>query len=250
MARKIAFMNRKGGVGKTTSAVNVAAALALKGKRVLLVDADSQAHATLSLGLRPSSPSLLDALVSPESAKPVKARENLWVFPASPRFSEYEMQAVRDPKNLMRLRRLLSGLNGSFEFVVIDLPPNVGVMTLSSLLAADEVVIPLAPHFLALKGLAETKALVDKVSSKNPGLRITGILPTFFNPKLRHAKAVMEEIRRVFGSDILLPPVRNSVRLAEAPSFAKTIFEYDPSSGAAEDYMKVAEEIMARGGEA
>ncbi|WP_456434229.1 ParA family protein [Thermosulfuriphilus sp.] len=238
------FSNRKGGVGKTTSAVNVAAALALMGQRVLLVDADSQGHASIFLGIRPAArPDLVDFLLN-GAGSPLEARENLALIPASGRLSEYELRALKAPRELLRLKRVLEELEKDFDFIIIDSPPNLGVLTLSALLATQAVICPLPLNFLALKGLAETKTLVDKVKGNNPSLCLRGILPTFFNLKLRHARAVLEEIRRVFGEKILLPPVRNSIRAAEAPSFGKTIFEYAPGSPVAEDYRRVAESIL------
>lgn len=246
--RKIIFTNRKGGVGKTTSAVNVSAALAEKGKRVLLLDLDSQAHATLSLGLLRPEVTILSVLRNPGNHwRFPEVRPRLFLVPGSERLSEFEVEAVKEPKKLLNLRRFLASKEDEFDFVVIDSPPNVGVMTLSGLLASEEVIVPLPPHFLALKGLAETKNLVDRVKKRNPSLRLAWVLPTFFNPQLKHARAVIEEVKRVFGPEVLLPPVHTSVRLAEAPSFGQTIFEYAPKSRVAQDYLAVAEKIL--GGE-
>ncbi len=245
MMRKLIFTNRKGGVGKTTSAVNISAALALKGQKVLLLDIDSQAHATLSLGVLKPKATLLDVLLGEDGLKAcIEVKPRLFLVPGSEKIADFEMQAMREPRQLLRLKNFISSLEGQFDFVLIDAPPNLGVMTLSGLLAAEEVIVPLPPQFLALKGLAETKNLVEQVRKRNPKLSLAWILPTFFNPKLRHTRAVLEEIKRVFGSEILLPPVRASVRAAEAPSFAQTIFEYAPKSSVAQDYQAVTEKIL------
>ncbi len=244
MARKIVFSNRKGGVGKTTSAVNVAAGLCLQGQRVLLVDVDSQAHASLALGVRPPGEVDLLAFISGDSKACLSVRPGLFLVPASSRLSRYEAEALRRPRELLRLREALAEKDRDFDFIIIDSPPNPGVLTLSALLAAEEVIAPMPLHFLALKGLAETQALIEKVRRNNPRLHLAGVLPTFFSPQLRHVRAVKQEIQKVFGERILLPPIRNSVRLAEAPSFGQTIFEYAPESPVADDYRRVVMAIL------
>ncbi len=246
MARKIIFSNQKGGVGKTTSAINTAAALALQQKRILLVDTDRQAHATIALGVnRPPAPSWTEFIQQIGFPQEIKPR--LFFIPALEKITDYEVQIFHDPKKLLNLKQAINSLEEHFDFVIFDCPPNLGVITLSVFLAGEEVIVPMPAHFFALQGLAETKALIDRIKNKNPKLRLYGILLTFFNPHLRHSKAIVEEISRVFGKGILLPPIRNSIRLAEAPSFAQTIFEHAPQSKAAEDYMRLAQTILAQG---
>ena len=241
------MINRKGGVGKTTSAVNISAALALLGKRVLLVDTDTQAHATLSLGVTSPEFTLLEVLLDGARGAPLQVRENLFLVPSSSRLSDFEVEAVKKPRKMIALRHFLDAVAEEFDFAVLDAPPSLGVIVLSGLLAAEEAIVPMPPHFLALKGLAETKALIDKVSRKNPALRLAWILPTFFNPQLRHTREVMQEIEKVFGRERILPPIKNSVRLTEAPALSQTIFEYAPRSPLAEAYMRVANIILEGG---
>lgn len=252
-ARKIVFNNRKGGVGKTVSAVNVAAALLFFEKKVLLLDLDSQAHTTLSLGVKGKERMDMVAFLKDQGyggLSPLRVRDygkGLFLIPSSFALSDYEREVAKDPRGLLTLKKCISAFEEEFDFIIMDTPPNFGFMTLSAYLAATEIVVPMPPHFLALKALAETKVICEKVARKNPGLRISKVLLTFFNKNLRHARSVIQEIRKMFGQDILLPPVRNSVRLAEAPSFGQTIFEYAPQSKVAEDYKKVAAALLEEG---
>ncbi len=252
-ARKIVFNNRKGGVGKTVSAVNVAYGLLLFDQKVLILDLDSQAHTTLSLGVKRKASGDMVSFLKGEkegASLPLKVRDRgkgLFLIPSTFSLSDYERDMAKDPRGLLVLKTRLSALEEEFDFIIMDTPPNFGFMTLSAYLAATEIVVPMPPHFLALKALAETKVICEKVARKNPGLRISKVLLTFFNKNLRHSKSVIQEIKKMFGDDILLPPVRNSVRLAEAPSFGQTIFEYAPESKVAEDYKRVAEALLKAG---
>ncbi len=170
--RRLIFINRKGGVGKTTSAVNISAALALLGKRVLLIDLDTQAHATLSLGVTSPPATIFEALSGRKHFSPLEVRERLFLVPSSARLSDFEVEAVKKPQRLLALKDFLVLQAENFDFSIIDTPPSLGVIVLTGLLAAEEAIIPMPPHFLALKGLAETKALIDKVSRKNPALHL------------------------------------------------------------------------------
>ncbi len=248
-ARKIVFNNRKGGVGKTLSSVNIAYALLYFNKKVLLLDLDSQAHSTISLGVKSEEGSDIVAFLrGDKGSSPALCRKEgrgLYLLPSSFALSNYEQEAGNNPRELLNLKKRLSSLENDFDFIIIDTAPNFGFMTLSAYLAATEIIVPMPPNFLSLKGLAETKVICDRVAVKNPGLRISKVLLTFFNKKLRHARSVIDEIKKMFGPDILLPPIRNSVRLAEAPSFGQTIFEYAPDSKVAQDYIKAAKAIAA-----
>jgi chromosome partitioning protein len=246
------FANRKGGCGKTTSAVNVAAGLALAGRKTLLVDCDSQCHASISLGLSPyaETPSLYDVLVD-ESAKlkdvilPISWPDKLFIVPSSNQLAAFELEGKRDPKTRSRLANLfITPDMMSFDYIVIDPPPTVGLLFVKSLIASTEVIIPVQTHFLSMESLAEMVRLVYQVNATvNPDLRIAGILPTFYSRQIRLAKNVIKEIKTNFGEDMILPLVRHDFAIAEAPGFGKCIFKHAPGSQGALDYASVVEKI-------
>jgi len=250
--RRMVFANRKGGCGKTTSAVNVAAGLALAGRKTLLVDCDAQCHASISLGFSPyaETPSLYDVLAD-ESAKltdvilPVKWPEKLFIVPSSNQLAAYELEGKRDPKTRSRLANLfLTADMMSFDYIVIDPPPTVGLLFVKSLIASNEVIIPVQTHFLSLESLAEMVRLVYQVNATvNPSLRITGILPTFYSRQIRLAKNVIKDIKTNFGESMILPLIRHDFAIAEAPGFGNCIFKHAPGSQGALDYAAVVERI-------
>ena len=246
------FANRKGGCGKTTSAVNVAAGLALAGRKTLLVDCDAQCHASISLGFSPyaETPSLYDVLTN-ESAKlkdvilPVSWHKNLFIVPSSNQLAAYELEGKRDPNTRSRLANLFVTADMmTFDYIVIDPPPTVGLLFVKALIASTEVVIPVQTHFLSMESLAEMVRLVYQVNATvNPNLRIIGILPTFYSRQIKLAKNVIKEIKQNFGDDMLLPLVRHDFSIAEAPGFGKCIFKHAPGSQGASDYAAVVEKI-------
>lgn len=250
--RRMVFANRKGGCGKTTSAVNVAAGLALAGRKTLLVDCDAQCHASISLGMSPydETPSLYDVLMN-ESSKlkdviiPVRWPKNLFMVPSSNQLAAFELEGKRDPKTRSRLANLfLTNDMMSFDYIIIDPPPTVGLLFVKSLIASNEVIIPVQTHFLSMESLAEMVRLVYQVNATvNPNLRITGILPTFYSRQIRLAKKVIKDIKQNFGEDMILPQVRHDFAIAEAPGYGKCIFNHAPHSQGALDYASVVEKI-------
>lgn len=258
--RRIAIINQKGGVGKTTTAVNLAAALARTGKRVCVLDLDPQAHATTHLGLEPDgkSPSMYDALTDSRPLREVRreVEAGLWLAGSDINLAAAEVELAGVVGREVILRDLLQADDETFDFLLMDCAPSLGVLTLNALAAASEVFIPLQPHFLALHGLSklfETTALVAR--RINPDLKVTGIVLCLYESSTKLAQEVQRDLQeyleksrgttlpwskaRVFASRI-----RRNIKLAEAPSFGKSIFAYAPSCHGAEDYQALADEVL------
>ena len=249
MNRTITISNRKGGSGKTTSAVNIAAALAHRGHTVLLVDTDPQAHATLSLGVtrgngRDGLLGVLMGTCEPQAAPADTYLSNLKVLPGSRMLADYEREYARDRQKRMVLAERLRDLGNSFEYVVFDTPPTISLLTVASLIASREVYAPMQTHFLALEGLAEIIRVIGQLN-RIYGLEIElkGIIPTFYKERTRLSRFVVNEIRENLGDGVLLHPVRVSIALAEAPGHGQTVFQYDLKSNGARDYLAVARQM-------
>lgn len=258
--RRIAVINQKGGVGKTTTTVNLAAALAASGQRVCVLDLDPQAHASTHLGVEPdgTNPSLYDVLVSnrplAEVRKPVV--ENLWLLPSDINLAAAEVELAGIVGREVILRESLAADPEEYDFVLMDCGPSLGVLTLNALAAADEVYIPLQPHFLALHGLSkllETTALVGK--RINPGLKVGGVVICLYDGSTKLAQEVVSDLRGFLDSSrkanvpwagcrVFETKVRRNIKLAECPSFGKSIFGYAPKSPGAVDYMALANEVL------
>ncbi len=258
--RRIAIINQKGGVGKTTTAVNLAAALAECGQRVCVLDLDPQAHATTHLGVEPDgkAPSMYDVLVNNRPLAEVrrKVEDNLWVAGSDINLAAAEVELAGVVGREVILRDLLLQDEGAFDYVFMDCAPSLGVLTLNALSAANEVFIPLQPHFLALHGmgkLLETTSLVAK--RINPALKVTGIVLSLYESSTRLAQEVVQDLQdyldksrntnapwakaRIFGTRI-----RRNIKLAECPSFGQSIFAYAPHCHGAEDYAALAREVL------
>jgi chromosome partitioning protein len=258
--RRIAIINQKGGVGKTTTAVNLAAALAGCGQRVCVLDLDPQAHATTHLGVEPDgkSPSMYDVLVNNRPLADVrrKVEDNLWMACSDINLAAAEVELAGVVGREVILRDLLLQDEGAFDYVFMDCAPSLGVLTLNALSAANEVFIPLQPHFLALHGmgkLLETTALVAK--RINPALKVTGIVLSLYESSTRLAQEVVEDLQEYLdksrGSNapwakarIFATRVRRNIKLAECPSFGQSIFAYAPHCHGAEDYAALAREVL------
>jgi chromosome partitioning protein len=258
--RRIAIINQKGGVGKTTTAVNLAAALAECGQRVCVIDLDPQAHATTHLGVEPDgkAPSMYDVLVQSKPLAEVrrKVSDNLWVAASDINLAAAEVELAGVVGREVILRDLLLQDEGAFDFVFMDCGPSLGVLTLNALSAANEVFIPLQPHFLALHGMGklfETTALVAK--RINPSLKVTGIVLSLYEATTRLAQEVIDDLQEYLDKSrntnapwakarIFQSRIRRNIKLAECPSFGQPIFGYSPNCNGAEDYAALAREVL------
>ena len=248
----VAFANQKGGVGKTTSAVNAAVSLSRRGHRVLLVDIDPQGNATSSLGVDKAglAASVYEMLVEDAplaEAVVAEARPLLDLLPATARLAGAEIELVDLPQREHRLRRALAPAVDEHDVVIIDCPPSLGLLTVNALTAARSVIVPIQCEFLALEGLGQLITTIDLVKRQlNPPLDVTGVLMTMYDARTRLSSHVVEEVRRYFPHRIFRDVVPRSVRLAEAPSYGQAIVEYDPASRGAAAYETFVDEMAER----
>jgi chromosome partitioning protein len=263
----LSVINQKGGVGKTTTAVNLSAALAQWGHKTLLVDLDPQGNATSGCGISPSDfggPSLYQALVALESERQnnpdVSAAAvpslgmadgplpNLWVVGASPELAGSEIELADNPRR-DGLRRLLAPLRDQFEFIVIDTPPSLSILTVNSLVAADRLVIPVQCEYFALEGLGQLLRTLEKIRRfLNPDLSVMGLLRTMFDSRVALSSQVSDELEKHFPQLLFKTAIPRNVRLAEAPSYGKPIAIHDKRSPGADAYRRLAVEVMSRAG--
>lgn len=260
--RRIAVLNQKGGVGKTTTAVNLSAAIAQAGFRVCLVDLDPQAHASLHLGMSATDeqPSIYEVLCGQASLADVRkwVHPNLAVVPSTLDLAAAEMELASEVGREVILKDALEADDEKFDFMIFDCPPSLNVLTLNALTAVDEVFLPLQPHFLALHGLSKLLRTIEVVAKRlNPDLRLSGIVLCMYETSTRLAAEVSKDVQEFLerntsnvgvwsGAKFFSTRIRRNIRLAEAPSFGQSIFEYAPNSHGAEDYLALASEVIGK----
>ena len=258
--RTIAIINQKGGVGKTTTAVNLSAALAEQSQRVCLLDLDPQAHASLHLGvaLGEDRGSIYQVLTGETRLSQVRVQvdDRLWLVPSHLDLAAAELELAGEVGRELVLRDKLVLDDGDFDYLIIDCPPSLGVLTLNALTAVREIFLPLQPHFLALHGFGKLLRTVDVVAQRlNPGLRLTGVVLCMYESGTRLAAEVTSDVQQFLeqqrsptavwaGAKSFRARIRRNIRLAEAPSFGQTIFQYAPESNGAKDYRQLAREVL------
>ncbi len=247
MSHTIALLNHKGGVGKTTSAINIGAALVELKKRVLLLDLDPQANLTVSLGVPRQAHSMYEAMRGECELEPVQVKPGFDIVPSSLDLSGAEMELVNEAGREFILRELLEPMQDEYDFIIIDCPPSLGLLTLNALTSANVVYIPLQTEFLALQGLTKITQVVDKVKFRlNKKLKIGGVIATMFDNRKVLNRDVVATIQKHFGEMVFETMIRDNVALAEAPAARKDIFAYAKSSNGAKDYLDLAKEIITR----
>ncbi len=253
MGKIIAIANQKGGVGKTTTAVNLSAALACEDKKVLLVDADPQANATSGAGIPRvgTRKSLYNALVSGESVRDLVLPTEIptfWVLPSDKNLAGSEIELVDTADRNFALKKILADVKDYFHYIIIDCPPSLGILTINGLTAADSLLVPIQCEYYALEGVTELFDTLARLRRElNPTLAIEGLLLTMFDERTNLSSAVAKDLRDFYGSQVLKTVIPRNVRLAEAPSFGKPIMLYDNRSRGAESYMQLAKEIIDHG---
>ncbi|CAN5925040.1 AAA family ATPase [soil metagenome] len=250
--RVVCVVNQKGGVGKTTTAVNLAASVAAAEKRTLLVDMDPQGNASSGCGVRPGTRerTVYDVLIGAVNMTEVLVETDvprLVVAPATQDLVAAELELVDDPKRALKLRDALAPLLTRFDYVFIDCPPSLGLLTVNALAAADAVLVPLQCEYYALEGLTHLMATIDRVKNgMNPGLEVEGVVLTMFDPRNNLAHQVAEEVKKHFF--VFESVIPRNVRLSEAPSHGKPIILYDVSSKGAQGYLALARELLVKNG--
>lgn len=243
----ISLLNHKGGVGKTTSAINIGAALVLLDKRVLLVDLDPQANLTISLGIPRQKITIYENMRGESEIMPYTVKDGLDVVTSTLDLSGAEMELINEAGREYILRELFEPLMHDYDFIIIDCPPSLGLLTLNALTTSDYVYIPMQTEFLAMQGLAKIKQITDKVRFRlNKKLQIGGVIATMYDSRKVLNRDIVTTIKKFFGDKVFKTKIRENVALAEAPAARKDIFDYNRKSNGAKDYLALAKEIVVR----
>lgn len=253
MGRMIAIGNQKGGVGKTTTTVNLGAALAFQGKKVLIIDMDSQGNATSGLGIERADvkQSVYEVLVDQiEAAGAIlpTSRENLWILPSTLQLAGAEIELATADHRESRLKQAIEPIKADYDYILVDCPPSLGQLSLNAFTASDTILIPVQCEYYALEGLSQllnTIRLVQRTYNKN--FRIGGVLLTMLDARTNLGYEVVEEVRKYFQEKVYQTIITRNVRLSEAPSYGQSVIDYDPKSRGAEMYMDLAKEVAANG---
>lgn len=252
MGKIISIANQKGGVGKTTTAINLSASLAALGKRVLLVDADPQANASSGLGvdIRNIEFTVYECLIDemPVSQAIAKTEvDNLWILPSHIDLVGAEIELLNMDKREHVMERMLAPIKNEYDFIIIDCSPSLGLITVNALTASNSVIIPVQSEYFALEGISKLLNTIKIIKSRlNPHLEIEGFLITMFDNRLRSANQVHEEVKKHFDKLVFETVIHRNVRLSEAPSFGKPISLFDPESRGAANYIELAKELISR----
>lgn len=250
MTRTIAITNQKGGVGKTTTVANLGIALAMAGNSILLVDADPQAHLSVSMNCPDADPNLYDVLARRTAPKNVLTSLGTGVdlLPADITLARADMELIGQPGKDFIMKEALQTMSGSHDYVLIDCPPSLGLLTLNALTAASEIMIPLQAEYLPLRGISQLIEAIDLVQNRtNPGLVISGVLFTRWDGRKVLTRETQDQALAYFGNIVLDTRIRECVSLAEAPGNGQHIFQYAPKSNGAADYTALAREVIGRG---
>ena len=253
MGRMIAIGNQKGGVGKTTTTVNLGAALAFQGKKVRIIDMDSQGNATSGLGIERADvkQSVYEVLVDQiEAAGAIlpTSRENLWILPSTLQLAGAEIELATADHRESRLKQAIEPIKADYDYILVDCPPSLGQLSLNAFTASDTILIPVQCEYYALEGLSQllnTIRLVQRTYNKN--FRIEGVLLTMLDARTNLGYEVVEEVRKYFQEKVYQTIITRNVRLSEAPSYGQSVIDYDPKSRGAEMYMDLAKEVAANG---
>lgn len=244
--RTISFANHKGGVGKTTSVLNIGAGLAREGKRVLLIDLDPQTNLSQGLGVESSERTIYEALSGRCRLTPVEVSENLFLVPSSPDLSRVESEFITRIGGQVRLRKLLSEVEG-FDVCLIDCPPSLGLLTTNAFSCSEDVIVPLTPQFFSVQGIVRLRETIEEVrDSLNQNLNLSGIILTLYNRQKVVHREIASTIEKMFGDILFGTRIRSSVAIEEAPHQGLDIFRYSPTSNGARDYQDIVQEFLRR----
>ncbi len=247
MTRIISVLNHKGGVGKTTTSINLASALAEKGKKTLLVDIDGQANLTIALGIKNPSESLYEALRGDITTLPIIERKNLDIVPASLDLQASETELMNEPGRELILKGLLEDHLTTYDYIIIDCPPSLGLLTINSLTASTDIIIPVEAEYLAIKGMTKLLSVIDKVKQRlNPKIEILGLLITKYDSRKTLGKLTLETLENNYSDMLLKTKIRDNTTIAQAQVVGETVLEFDSKSIGASDYRDLAKEIMTK----